>query len=164
MIMSVAEGMAIPAPRPNSSRPIPVGRYDATVDERGLHGDSGGGEQRAGGDGHPSAVHRGEVSAGAGADQHADCGGDEGEAGRERCVVEDELQVLGLQEDGAGHGEEQHGQGDAGGGEAAVAEQRTCRASGRRVASPSHEHDRDRRADREVDERGGQSSRARVPG
>ena len=83
----------------------------------------------------------GEVGAGAGAEQHPDCGGDERDAGGERGVVEDELQVLGLQEHGAGHGEEQQGQGDAAGGEAAVAEQ--PHVEHRVVAAhlPADEHD-----------------------
>ena len=91
--------------------------------KRGLHGEPGGGEQRAGDDGDPSAVLGGEVRAGAGADDHAERRGDQGEAGGERRVAEDELQVLRLEEHGAGHGEEQHGQGDAGGAEGRVAEQ-----------------------------------------
>ena len=125
----------------------------AAVDERGLHGDPAGGDQRAGGDGDAAAVHLGEVGAGAGAEHHADRGRDEREAGGERRVVEDELQVLGLQEHGAGHGEEQQGERDAAGGEAAVAEQRRCRASVRRgrISQPTN-GDRRHGADGEGDQ------------
>ena len=124
MIISVAGGIAMPAPRPNSSSPMPVGTYEPPSTNAACTATPAGGDQRAGGDGDASAVHLGEVSAGSGAEQHPDRGRNEGEAGCQRRVLEDELQVLGLQEHGAGHGEEEQRERDASGGEAAVAEQR----------------------------------------
>ena len=93
------------------------------LDERGLDGDASRRSQGAGGDGDAAAEPVGDMGADAGAEHHPDCGGHQGHAGGERGVAEDELQVLGLEEHGPGHGEEQQGQGDAPSGEAAVGEE-----------------------------------------
>ena len=137
MISSVAAGMAMPAPRPNSRSPTPVGRYEVPSTNAACTATP------------PAASSVPVTTAMRPPSWPARwaptplpriipmAAGTRASAGGERGVAEDELQVLRLEEHGAGHGEEQHGEGDAAGGEAAVRRTAACRASARRVAAPS---------------------------
>ena len=142
MIISVAAGIAMPAPRPNRSSPTPVGTYEPPSTNAACTATPAAAINVPAVTATRPPCMAGEVGAGAGAQQHPDRGGDEREPGGQRRVVEDELQVLGLQEHGAGHGEEQQGERDAAGGEAPVAEQGDVEH--RLVAAhlPGDEHDR----------------------
>ncbi len=113
MMRSVAAGIAIPAPRPKSRRPTPVGTYELPSMNPAWAAT-------------PAAARSVPVATVTRPPSVAfmwapapvpssipNAAGTEREAGSERRVAEDELEVLHLQEDGSRHGEEQHGEGDA---------------------------------------------------